>query len=757
MYRFGVIGMKDKNEKLNIVVTPEEAAVESEAIDTAVETTATVDAQTVENDSASVAVDTENAEQLNAETEVSPDTEEVETPQKEAALPPKKKKGLRAWWERHKPSKRRWIQIYSMLLYNAYLRGFIKGDIFKGITKTACVPGLNCYSCPGAVGACPLGSLQNALTGTGHGGAYYVIGIILLYGLIFGRTICGFLCPMGFGQDLLYKIRTPKLKKSKVTRILSYLKYVILIVLVVGIPIIYSIDQKAVPGFCKYICPAGTLEGAIMLLIHPSNDYLYGMLGALFSWKTVVLVSVFTASIFIYRFFCRFLCPLGALYGLFNRFALLGIKVNRDKCTNCGKCVEKCKMDIKNVGDHECINCGECIGVCPTKAITWKGSKIFMKNVDESLIKATPTIAEVDTAETTATVNVDAAQATETAVVGGGTGTGSPIYNNEKQAATKPIKKKRDRTFWAKIVAVVLAVMLYAGVFTYVNFFAVADETVTAEYMFVVDDVDGREGLLSFSIGKSDKPANMSGGEGTEAKPIKVKSITGAWDVPTGSGATYFKYKTSKAGTYTVSCSDYVKDRLSLKIYYMMAGRAYSVYDNRANGDSFTLTLKAPDGYGNEVGDVCYDFELDCYNGRDKVRLSDLCGENAENGKVVVVNFWGVWCGPCVDELPDFEEVRSGRDDVEIIAIHSVYGSNGSSVQTFLNSKKWSEWGIIFAQDTGTVALSDTYARLGGKSTYPRTLVIDKNGVISAVKDGPISKEALTAAIDAAAVVESEE
>ncbi|MDE7463489.1 MAG: 4Fe-4S binding protein, partial [Clostridiales bacterium] len=277
---------------------------------------------------------------------------------------PPKEKGFKAWWARHKPTKRRLIQIYSLLLYNAYIKGFIKGEIFTGLTKTACVPGLNCYSCPGAVAACPLGALQNALTGTGHGGAYYVLGILLLYGLIFGRTICGFLCPMGLGQDLLYKIRTPKLKKSRVTRILSYLKYVILAVLVIGIPIIYAIDKTAVPGFCKYICPAGTLEGAFMLLLHPDNDSLYRMLGVLFSWKTVVLVCVFTASIFIYRFFCRFLCPLGAIYGLFNKFALLGIKVNRDKCTHCGKCLNKCKMDIKHVGDHECINCGECISVC---------------------------------------------------------------------------------------------------------------------------------------------------------------------------------------------------------------------------------------------------------------------------------------------------------------------------------------------------------------------------------------------------------
>lgn len=742
-------------EETTAITAQAQDAKEQAAVEAAAETTATVDAQTVKNEDQpqeklEVAVDTKN-------------TENAETQREEAALPPKKEKGIRAWWARHKPSTRRLIQIYSMLLYNAYIRGFIKGEIFTGITKNACVPGLNCYSCPGAVAACPLGALQNALTGTGHGGAYYIIGILLLYGLIFGRTICGFLCPMGFGQDLLYKLKTPKLKKSKVTRLFSYLKYVILAVLVIGIPVIYAIDQTAVPGFCKYICPAGTLEGAVMLLVHPSNDSLYGMLGALFSWKTVVLVCVFTASIFIYRFFCRFLCPLGAIYGLFNRFALLGIKVNRSKCTNCGKCVSKCKMDIKSVGDHECINCGECISVCPTKAITWKGSKIFMRNVDESLVKTMPIINEPEAPVTetsavaenatlapdTAALNAQATVALDTA--GGGSNAGA--YINEKQHGEKKPKEKRDRVFWVRLTAVILAVLLYFGVFTYVNFFASAEERPTTEYMFVVDDDAGGEGLLSFSIGDSNKPANMTGkGTGSETDPITVKSITGVWDVPTdGSGAKYFRFKTNKARTYTVHCADDVKEKLSLKIYYMMAGKAYALYDYQVDGDTFTLTLEQPAGYGNGVGDTCYDFTLNCYNGRESVTLTDL------RGKVVVVNFWGTWCGPCVSELPEFEAVRSNRDDVEMIAIHSVYGSSGATVQNFLDSKGWDKWGVIFAQDTGTVKESDVFAMLGGRNNvYPRTVVLDKDGVIRSVFDGKISEATLTSAINAAAQASAE-
>ena len=164
---------------------------------------------------------------------------------------------IKGWWQKHKPSKRRLIQLYAFLLYNANIKGIIRGELYTGDTKYMCVPGLNCYSCPGAVGACPLGALQNALASSGTRAPYYIIGILVLFGLLFARTICGFLCPVGMGQELLYKIRTPKLKKSRVTRILSYLKYVILLVFVGIIPLMYAQQSVPLPSFCKFICPAG--------------------------------------------------------------------------------------------------------------------------------------------------------------------------------------------------------------------------------------------------------------------------------------------------------------------------------------------------------------------------------------------------------------------------------------------------------------------------------------------------------------------
>ena len=149
-----------------------------------------------------------------------------------------------------KISKRRYTQLISAVLYNCNITGFMKGSIYKGELKGICAPGINCYSCPGAVTSCPLGSLQAGLLSSKYKLPYFILGTIILMGLFLGRFICGFLCPFGLLQELIYKLPLPKLRKNRATRILSYLKYVILIFFVIAIPLI-----KLAPGFCKYICP----------------------------------------------------------------------------------------------------------------------------------------------------------------------------------------------------------------------------------------------------------------------------------------------------------------------------------------------------------------------------------------------------------------------------------------------------------------------------------------------------------------------
>ena len=285
---------------------------------------------------------------------------------------------IKNWIRCHIPTQRRHIQLYAALLYNAHLKGYISGNIYTGAVKNLCVPGFNCYSCPGAIGACPLGALQNAIAASGSRTPSYVLGILLLYGLTFGRTICGFLCPLGLLQDLVHKIPTLKIRKNPVTRIFSYLKYVILAIFVVIVPFWYSLQNYPVPAFCKYICPEGTLGGALGLLANSANFDKYPMLGILFTRKFLILLIITFLCILIFRAFCRFLCPLGAIYGLFAKVCVIGVKVDATRCTDCGRCVRECPMDIRHVGDKECIHCVRCLDVCSVKAISYKAGKITL-------------------------------------------------------------------------------------------------------------------------------------------------------------------------------------------------------------------------------------------------------------------------------------------------------------------------------------------------------------------------------------------
>lgn len=443
------------------------------------------------------------------------------------------------------PSKRKWIQLYAALLYNANLKGFVQGNIYKGNTKVLCAPGINCYSCPGAVAACPLGSLQGAISSS-HSTLWYVGGILLLYSIMFGRMICGWICPFGYIQELFYKLQTPKMKKNKFTRALSYLKYVILVVFVFIIPIMYAFKDQPLPAFCKYICPAGTLEGGMLLLANKVNASYFSMLGPIFTWKFLLMVCIMVGCIFIFRLFCRFLCPLGALYGLFNKISFFGVKVEEHNCINCNLCIKHCKMDVHKVGDPECISCGECINVCPTNAIQWKGYQ---------------------------------------------------------KSTTKARNSSRLLT-----TIIMLSVLI------------------------------------------------------------------GAW--------VYFWNTTP----------DFVQPE-----------------------------------QGHEVGDTCYSYDLTRVDGTGI--LKDTINPT-KTGKITIINFWGTWCTPCVNELPYFDQIATNyADDVTVIAVHTDMIAN--TAPTYI-AEHYPSSNIFFAKDDPNIetGIDVYYSALGGRDTYPYTVIIDENAVI---------------------------
>lgn len=258
------------------------------------------------------------------------------------------------------------IQAVAALLSNANLKGFFTGKIYQGAGKTVCVPGLNCYSCPGAVGACPIGSLQGFLSGLKFRFPYYVLGFLIFFGALLGRAVCGFLCPFGFFQELLHKIPFPIKKISFAgDRQLRWVKYAVLILLVVILPLCFALT----PFFCKYLCPAGTLSG---ILLAVRDGMLRTQLGGIFLWKILVLAAVIVGCLIVFRPFCKYLCPLGAVYGFFNRIALYRMDLDTGKCVACGKCKKVCQMGVdpvKECNSAECIRCGDCVRACPVNAI----------------------------------------------------------------------------------------------------------------------------------------------------------------------------------------------------------------------------------------------------------------------------------------------------------------------------------------------------------------------------------------------------
>lgn len=265
------------------------------------------------------------------------------------------------WWLRNRFA----VQVASLVLANSF---FLRA--FNGF----CNPVLNCWSCPGANFACPIGALQNAssdaaftipsasspLMGIARAIPIYVIGTLMLLGGLFGRMMCGWLCPFGWLQDQIGKLSR---RRGRVPGVLYYLRYVVLIVLVFVVPY-----YTHVMWFSK-LCPQGALEGGLLQpLLHPE---LRGMMGGWWWTKQAILLATFAAMLFWRRPFCAVVCPLGAIFSLFQRVSAWQVRWLEARCTHCLWCVRQCPQGIDpryEVNSHKCVGCLEC-QKCPFDAI----------------------------------------------------------------------------------------------------------------------------------------------------------------------------------------------------------------------------------------------------------------------------------------------------------------------------------------------------------------------------------------------------
>lgn len=267
---------------------------------------------------------------------------------------------------------RKAVQLCWGILTNSYFTGFIEGKIYTGPLKNICVPGLNCYSCPGSLGSCPIGALQAVLGSPARQFSFYLSGFFLAAGTFLGRLVCGFFCPFGLIQELLNKIPFPKkIGAFRFDKHLRYSKYAFLLIFVILLPL-FAVDivGGGQPWFCKWICPAGTLEGGVPLVL--LNQALQSVLGFLYTWKMAILIMTIVFSIIIYRPFCKYICPLGAIYALFNRISIYKYWIEEDKCIHCMECEKACPMQAHpraHVNHGECIRCGACKKACKSAAM----------------------------------------------------------------------------------------------------------------------------------------------------------------------------------------------------------------------------------------------------------------------------------------------------------------------------------------------------------------------------------------------------
>ena len=248
-------------------------------------------------------------------------------------------------------------QISALVVLNLqFLNSLFSKLGFDG-WRMVCAPVFFCHSCPWATFACPLGVLVNFSTLKIF--PFITLGILGIVGTLGGRFVCGWVCPFGLLQDLLHKIPTIKFTFP---RKLRYVKYWVLLVFVFAVP--YFLPGKPWT-FCDG-CPSGTLESLIpwAFIGHwDVNSGLFGGFTARFFIRMSILLATIIFCLLVSRGFCRMFCPLGAIFGLFNRFSLFRFNLKAKSCNGCGGCAKKCPVEIdpvKEINNAECIRCHDC-------------------------------------------------------------------------------------------------------------------------------------------------------------------------------------------------------------------------------------------------------------------------------------------------------------------------------------------------------------------------------------------------------------
>jgi polyferredoxin len=176
---------------------------------------------------------------------------------------------------------------------------------------------------------------------------YCFMGLLILFLIMTGRLFCGKICPLGYAQDIIYKIPfITKIKTFKLDKYLRLIKYFILLINYIIMPIL------AFSGINNIV---------------QNGDRTYSPIIMILTFSVVIIISIIVS-----RPICKYFCPVGVLAGLFNKISFYKYKTFNDKCIKCEICSKKCKMNIipyENKNSLECIRCGKCKKICPKNAI----------------------------------------------------------------------------------------------------------------------------------------------------------------------------------------------------------------------------------------------------------------------------------------------------------------------------------------------------------------------------------------------------
>jgi len=299
------------------------------------------------------------------------------------------------------------IQLVSLLLLN----GLVLTELYPSLTlhrSPVILPILLSINAPTNLAYGSLDVIQVALANPVA--PWVALAFVFIIGALIGRAFCGWVCPMGFIQDMVTMIRGPfgqvDVRTHESGKRFKY--FVLAAALIVSLSLAISLSLGAgdeyrrslgifADGLLIPLAPEGTLFSTIprailYLKLEVAPTFLANIsANQLGEWVRSVPIVIYAGLIlllaFFYgaykvpRFWCRYLCPVGAMMAPFQKYSFLGMKRDPVKCSKCPHCEAACPMQIRiltlpweKFNDPECILCGECADACVNNSLAYKFS-----------------------------------------------------------------------------------------------------------------------------------------------------------------------------------------------------------------------------------------------------------------------------------------------------------------------------------------------------------------------------------------------